>query len=295
MGIIKKYNGPRSYDLLSNYNHFMPGFSGMGWLFILFLIGSLIGVVVTLLLSSLIPVEYQNIIAYPIMFIPAMLYASTRSRYNENFEDGFKVDNNNFGNHKGITMFFVAMVMTLATATIIEPVGMLLPPMPDIIVEMMEKMMGGPAWVTFLSVSIFAPFFEEWLCRGMILRGLLKKAGPTTAIIVSAAFFAIIHMNPWQAVPAFLMGLVFGYVYYKTGSLKLTMLMHFTNNTLVFVLSLIPSLQDMEYFKDALNPWAYGCIYALAVIALVCGLIIIRGIPQKEGDLGGCQRIKSIF
>ena len=129
----------------------------------------------------------------------------------------------------------------------------------------------------------------------MILRGLLKRTSPKWAIVISAIFFAFIHMNLWQAVPAFLMGLVFGYVYYKTGSLKLTMLMHFANNIMVLILSNIPSLKDAEYFVDVLSPWAHAGLIAMAVIALTFGFILIKGIPQKEGNLGGCQKIPSIF
>ena len=43
----------------------------------------------------------------------------------------------------------------------------------------------------------------------MVLRGLLgHKVKPVWAIVISAAFFAIIHLNPWQAIPAFLLGCV---------------------------------------------------------------------------------------
>lgn len=68
---------------------------------------------------------------------------------------------------------------------------------------------------------------------------------PVWAIFWSAVFFAFIHLNPWQAVPAFILGCLFGYVYYKTGSLKLTMLMHFTNNTFSLIFS------NIDKFKDA--------------------------------------------
>ena len=238
---------------------------------------------------------YGILISYPLMFIPAMLYASAKSRRNEGFIESYTVDNNNFGSHKGITMAFVATVLAIATAFIIDPVGRLLPDMSEEMEALMKQLLGGPAWVTLISVSIFAPFFEEWLCRGVVLRGLLKKVGPAWAIIISALFFAAIHMNLWQAIPAFIMGLVFGYVYYKTGSLKLTMLMHCVNNTLAFAVSNIPSLENAEYFSDVLSPWAFGGIYAVAVIALIFGIIFIMGIPQKEGDLGGCKKIDSIF
>ena len=299
MGFFTRHKGRGSYDLLSNYNHFMPGFGDLGLVVIFLIIGSVLG---GLILSGFIAAGFEKavgtygmLIAYPMMFIPAMLYASSRSRRNEGFEDGYALDNNNFGSHRWYTMTFVAIVMSLATSFVIEPISMLLPEMSEEMVKKMEVVMGGPAWVTFISVSIFAPFFEEWLCRGIVLRGLLKKVGPVWAIILSALFFALIHANIWQAIPAFLMGVVFGYVYYKTGSLKLTMLMHFANNTMAFVLSLIPSLKDVEYFSDALMPWAYVCIYAAAVVILVFGFILLKGIPKKEGDLGGCRLIKSIF
>lgn len=312
MGFFKGHKGRRSYDLLSNYNHFMPNFTDLAWVVVLLLIGTFIG---SLVLLPFMPLEsmlteyqatgtmetpgfvndYGMLISYPLMFIPAMIYASVQSRRREGFTESYAIDNNNFGKHRGFTMAFVAAIMAIATSFILDPVSMLLPEMPEDMVKLMEQLLGGPTWVAFISVSIFAPFFEEWLCRGIVLRGLLKKVGPTWAIIISALFFAALHMNIWQGVSAFFMGLVFGYVYYKTGSLKLTMLMHFANNTLALILSKIPSLKDVDYFYEALSPWAYGGVYAVALIALVFGLILIKGIPQKEGNLGGCQKIDSIF
>ncbi len=299
MGFFKRHTRRGSYDLFSTYNHFMPGFIDLVWVILLFIVGAFLG---SLLLSAFIlsgfedmASKYGMLIAYPLMFIPAMLYASAKSRREDGFSDGYALDNNNFGKHRGYTMAFAAVIMSIATAYVIEPVSMLLPEMSEEMAKMMENMLNGPAWVTLISVCIFAPFFEEWLCRGVVLRGMLKHVKPVWAIIISALFFALIHMNFWQAVPAFLMGLVFGYVYYKTGSLKLTMLMHMVNNAMAFTVSQIPALKEAEYFTDVLSPWAYGVVYAAAVIALASGIILLKGIPQKEGDLGGCRKIKSLF
>ena len=299
MGFFRRYQGRGSYDLLSNYNHFMPGFIDLIWVILLFIVGAFLG---SMLLSAFIlsgyadlATKYGMLIAYPLMFVPPMLYASAKSRREDGFTDGYALDNNNFGKHRGYTMAFAAIVMSIATAFVIEPASMLLPEMPEEMVKMMENMLNGPTWVTIISVCIFAPFFEEWLCRGIVLRGMLKHVKPVWAIIISALFFALIHMNFWQAVPAFMMGLVFGYVYYKTGSLKLTMLMHLANNAMAFTVSQIPALKEAEYFTDVLSPWAYGGVYAAAVIALVSGIILLKGIPHKEGDLGGCRQIKSLL
>ncbi len=299
MGFFKRHSGRASYNLLANYNHFMPGYLDLLWIVILMALGAFIGSYFVEIFSfgglAQDAQTYGMLIAYPLTFIPAMIFASVKSRQNEGFEDGYAIDNRNFGSHRGITMAFAATVLILAAAIIIEPVGILLPEMPEEMKEMLEILLEGPVWVSFISASIFAPFFEEWLCRGIILRGMLKKTRPAWAILISALFFALIHMNLWQAVPAFLIGLVFGYVYYKTGSLKLTMLMHFVNNTLVLVLSNIPSLKDTEYIWEALSPWAYGGLYVLAIIALISGIILIKSLPQKEGDLGGCRKIASLL
>lgn len=299
MGFFKGHKGRGSYEFLSIFNSFMPGYIDLAWVVIFMILGVFLGsaIVAGIMLAGYPDVAntYGILLAYPLMFIPAMLFASARSRKNDGFEDGYAIDNNNFGSHKAITMIFVAIVLSLATAFVIEPISMMLPEMSEEMKAKMEMLLGGPAWVSFISVSIFAPFFEEWLCRGIVLRGLLKKVGPVWAIVISAVFFALIHMNLWQAIPAFLMGLVFGFVYYKTGSLKLTMLMHFANNTMAWIVSLIPSLEDAEYFSDVLSPWAYGGVYAVSVIVLLFGCILLKGIPQKEGNLGGCQKIPSIF
>ena len=108
------------------------------------------------------------------------------------------------------------------------------------------------------------------------MRGLLRTMNPASAIAVSAAFFAIIHMNPWQAIPAFCLGLLFGYVYYKTGSLKLTMLMHCANNTMAALCSRIPEFENAETFMDILSPWAYWCIYAACLVIIACSIVIVK-------------------
>jgi membrane protease YdiL (CAAX protease family) len=178
----------------------------------------------------------------------------------------------------------VASIATIAAAFIAEPINTLLPEMPEFLKQALEQLTEGPLWVAFLSVSVFAPLFEEWLCRGLVLRGLLRKFNPASAIMVSAAFFAILHMNPWQAIPAFLLGLLFGYVYYKTGSLKLTMLMHCVNNTLALITSRIPSLTDAETFMDIMSPWAYVCIYIASVLFVAAAIITFKGIPQNRDE-----------
>ena len=293
---IKRHSSRGSYNLFASHSHCMPGLGGMMVLLLLFILGAGMGSLVTSLLGGLISENfvqtYGTIISYPMMFIPPMLYASVNSRRNDMYETGYALDSNNFGKFGGFRLALIAVATTIAAAFVVEPVTALLPKMPQWLEDVMKQMMeGSPVWATLLAVSVFAPLFEEWLCRGLVLRGLLRKMSPTGAICISAAFFAVLHMNPWQAIPAFALGLLFGLVYYKTGSLKLTMLMHCANNTLAVIISKIPAFKDADTFMDIMNPWAYAGVDIAFIIILACGIIIFQAIPRKEGNLGGCDKI----
>ena len=289
---FKRHQGRGSYNLFASYNYFLPGIKGMIMLLVMFLLGSLLGNLVVIGLTFGFSAEfaqsYGTVISYPLMFVPAMIYASYQSRKTEIWgelegipEGGIPLDSNNFGQLGGFKLALIVSFATLAAAFVAEPLNLLLPEMPEILKKALEQLTEGPLWVTLLSVSIFAPLFEEWLCRGLVLRGLLQKLNPFSAIAVSATFFAILHMNPWQAIPAFLLGLLFGYVYYKTGSLKLTMLMHCVNNTFAALTTRIPTLEVAETFMDVLSPWAYICVFVACVLIICSILVILRGINQQ--------------
>ena len=285
--------------LFENYSYYLPGYGGVLGLFVMFLLGAVLGNIVALPLAALLPAESVNdwvtLVSYPVMFIPPMLFARRRSRMASIFNPGLALDSDNFGHLGGLRMALIVAGMTIATSFASEPLMPLLPQMPEWFEEIMKGLTGGNLLLSFISVSIFAPLFEEWLCRGVVLRGLLTHTRPASAIVVSAVFFAVLHMNPWQAVPAFLLGLVFGYVYYKTGSLKLTMLMHFTNNTMALVFSRIPSLEEAETLADVMTPWAYAGIIAASILFLAAAFITLRAIPMRSKDAAcNCDEVPAI-
>ena len=285
MGFFRRHQGRGSYDLFSNYAHYLPDVGGMILLFVMFLIGALIGNLIVLglgLVSAEFAAMYGVVISYPVMFIPPLLYASAQSRRNEYFDLGYALDSNNFGRMGGWKLGLIVSIATIAAAFMTDSLTKIMPEAPQWFEDAMSSIIDAPTWLTILSVSIFAPLFEEWLCRGLVLRGLLQKKSPAAAIALSALFFAVLHMNPWQAVPAFILGLLFGYVYYKTGSLKLTMLMHCVNNTMAVIVSKIPQFKEAETFMDILSPWAYAGIYIACILIIISSIIILQSIPSRQ-------------
>lgn len=294
----------RNYNLLSGYAFYVPGPWEIFALTALFLVGALIGNVIGLLFMLALPEsgsEYMMLISYPVMFIPPMMYAMYKSRGNALFDTGYEMDSRHFGKFGTAAISILVMLSTLALAFDMDMVNALMPPMPEWLENMLKGMTQGKFWVNFLCVSVFAPFFEEWLCRGMVLRGLLNYSRsegrrgirPAAAIAISALFFAAIHLNPWQAVPAFALGCLFGYVYYRTGSLKLTMLMHFTNNTFALIISNIDSIKDAENFMEVMPGWAYNSIAAVCLVFLV---FAVREFSKIEltSPQGNCDEVKTI-
>ena len=90
----------------------------------------------------------------------------------------------------------------------------------------------------FLCTGILAPILEEFFFRKVLI-DRTHKYGELTAILVSAAFFGLFHQNFSQFFYAFGLGIIFGYVYCKTGSYLTVTLMHMVFNT---VMGVIPGL-----------------------------------------------------
>lgn len=272
---------------ITGYTHYLPDIKGTLMLLTIFLAGALLGNLLNIGLTCLLGQDFVNsygmLVSYPAMFVPVMLYASTQDRRNEHLQKGVPLDRQGFGHKTAAILVLTCIFSTIASAYLTEPLTALLPPMPAWLEEVMEKMLNdAPLWVSLISASVFAPLFEEWLCRGLVLRGLLNTMSPLGAICTSSVFFAVLHMNPWQAIPAFCLGMLFGYVYYRTGSLKLTILMHCANNTMAVVLSKIPRFQDAETFMDILSPWAYWSIYAACIMIVLSSLIIFKNTQSNK-------------
>jgi membrane protease YdiL (CAAX protease family) len=111
------------------------------------------------------------------------------------------------------------------------------------------QMMMGNRWA-YLAVGLLAPIAEEMVFRGGILRALLSwKGGHWTAIIITSLLFALAHGNMAQMPHAFLIGLLLGWMYYRTGSIIPGLIFHWINNTAAYVISnLMPNsnhLADM--------------------------------------------------
>ena len=100
--------------------------------------------------------------------------------------------------------------------------------------SLMEMAMNGGILLSVLSSAILAPIAEELIFRYGIC-GVAYRKNWKFGMILSAAMFGVMHMNPIQSTYAFLMGLVLAYVYIKSDY-----------NLLISIMN--------KYFQEALAP-----------------------------------------
>ena len=131
---------------------------------------------------------------------------------------------------------------------------------------------------TFFSICILAPIVEELFFRGVVERILLKlKTSPWVGIIASAMLFTMMHEFPYQAISAFIGGVIYGWVYYKTKSIYLTFSMHAVNNIIFFIGF---SLDDGVGGADAFPP----ILYVFAGLSLLLFIFFIVRLSYKLKD-----------
>ena len=98
----------------------------------------------------------------------------------------------------------------------------------------------GSPIVSFLDFCILGPIIEEVLMRGFLLDGLSTNYGKIIALLISAAFFSILHFNIAQIVPSFICGIILGLLYYHTDSIFSCILAHIGYNTISYMVIMLP-------------------------------------------------------
>jgi membrane protease YdiL (CAAX protease family) len=118
----------------------------------------------------------------------------------------------------------------------------------------------------FIAVAVIAPLGEELLFRGF-LQQILEKHWKdiTRAILVTSLFFAMIHMNPYWFVQIYILGIVLGFLAWKTGSVIPPLILHSINNTMAMVFSFGDIEKNEIYiFHEHVAPWfIIFAIYAI--------------------------------
>lgn len=122
------------------------------------------------------------------------------------------------------------------------------------------------ALVSLIVIAALPAVCEELVVRGVLLPSLARPLGPAAAVAASALLFALMHMDPYRFLFTFVLGLVFGGLRLRTGSLWPPVLGHLTLNALTFLVA--PYVDDGAAAYTPQPALGLACLAAGSALAL---------------------------
>ncbi|WP_425448171.1 CPBP family glutamic-type intramembrane protease [Dethiothermospora halolimnae] len=154
--------------------------------------------------------------------------------------------------------------------------------------------------ITLFVGAITPGICEEVMFRGPIMRGY-ERLGARKAIIISGVLFGIFHFNIQNFVGPTMLGILLGYLAYRTNSIFPSIIAHGTNNAISFTvgyvslrvldrLNIDPATNEglQQNISSDMHTTALiiGLIFILGIL-LICGLVVynlIKSLPNREKE-----------
>ncbi len=162
----------------------------------------------------------------------------------------------------------------------------------------------GTQWwevlITIVLVSVLPAIGEEVLFRGGVARGL-KRKNYLFAILMSGLMFSIFHGNAAQTVHQFFIGMVFGYLYFVTGSLLASMFAHLLNNLFAVLFELALANVNITLSLGAeISIWVVVCIIGFVAMYFLLRYMMkiskeVKGLPQNQDKMAWAKDLVNAF
>lgn len=176
------------------------------------------------------------------------------------------------------------IVLTILIVICSYPIAMFLNGIMAVIISMFGELQQSPLPVpentsVFLK-SLFLFAIAPGICEEVMFRGVIQsayeKAGVKRAIVITGLLFGIFHFNIQNFLAPMGLGILFGYMVYKTDSLYTSIIAHTANNGIALILvravgdqEVQPNIVGMEQTEVLL----VGLI-SLAIVAIFSSVIV---------------------
>lgn len=228
---------------------------------------------VMLVISKFVPMDMVTITSLAMVASTLMMtWHLLRHGYVRLAEDGYKAVSPLV---MGVSIVFIYSAMYIANL-LVEQSGL-----PNTMEETFLAMSRNP--IGILSITLLAPILEELLFRGAIQGALQRQIKPWGAIMISSLLFGLVHMNLAQIPFAFFLGIIFGWLYYRTGSLLPGVVGHILNNTVATItMNLYGNATIEECMPSDTAMWLWALVALVAFV--VAGMWLNRELkcPQDE-------------
>ena len=140
-----------------------------------------------------------------------------------------------------IAAYFVAVFINVLGEILLSMLGNLIVPDIPFATDPAEYL------VLLFVIAGSAGICEEILFRGFILRAY-EKLGMWPNIMVTALLFSILHLNVQNILAPFFLGIVLGFVVYKTNSIFAGIIGHFINNAISVTWGYV--IMNLPFYKN---------------------------------------------
>ena len=159
---------------------------------------------------------------------------------------------------------------------------------------MAEKIQSMPWWTVGLCLAVAPAVCEEFFFRGMLQRSLLNKQSPWKAIAISALVFGGFHTinNSVVAIdrliPTTLVGIVLGYLAYKSNSILPGVILHAIHNACVSYLAYFQQqLVEQPWFpQNEQLPLTWVGAAGLVAIVSLAMMVACKADVEEKGSSG---------
>ena len=275
--------------ILSSRNKMKPIFK-VSLYFLIVLVLSIVGpmfVTPVLYKIGLVPPLVLMVIHIIFFIVPAIIYIIvTKSNYKKVFS---------FKKPKGKDVFFSILIAALALPimTFFSYTSSFF--YTNDVALVLDQMRVYPLWLMILVVGVTPAITEEITIRGIALSGFEFKS-KNVAAIMTGIMFGILHLNAHQFLYATAMGIILAYVVRATGSIFLSMLIHFLINSWNLIQQRIVSqgittedlVHSMDSIKNIPMELKIGVFFYYLIFAIVAAFLIsylIRKMEKRNFDI----------
>ena len=270
------------------------GFRIFVYLFAL-LLCALIGTGITLFfMGDITQMKIGQGISSTLIFIvpPIILYAITRNQPMRRL--GFRKPTTAWMLLVGVVLMFVSLPLTNLLTTwnekmdlgaAFESLEALLKQLEETAGDLTEQMLQvdtfGGMLFNLLVIALIPAIGEELTFRGVLQQALTRRCNVHMGVWLSAFIFSFIHFQFYGFLPRMFLGLLLGYLFYYSGSLWTSILMHFFNNGAAVVVSYYQYKEgidmDVDHFGATDSVWVL-----LASLIVTVGLIVFSAKTNKR-------------
>jgi membrane protease YdiL (CAAX protease family) len=141
--------------------------------------------------------------------------------------------------------------------------------------------------ISIILVGVIPAFCEEMFFRGILLTGFQENYSEKKAILTSALLFGIVHLNPWQFVSAFIIGIFSAWICIKTRSIVLSVYAHIFNNSVAVLALKYREIMPIKGFNTAYAEQTFQPLWfdMIGIAITILGIVLLTQSLKKAKNM----------